>query len=224
MTALLELDDIAFAYPGSPALRGVSLALEAGETVALTGPTGSGKSTLLLVAAGLLTPASGTVRFASQDVADLDSGARARLRRTEIAVVLQFGQLVPDLTALDNIALPLLLDGHKPQQAREIATQWLDRVGLSAVADHRAQQLSGGQSQRAAIARSLVTSPRLILADEPTASLDRAGAEEMLALLRDAADGGAAVILVTHDNTVSARAGREVLLRDGVVEHEISLR
>jgi putative ABC transport system ATP-binding protein len=224
MTALLELDDVAFAYRGEPALRGVSLTLEAGETVALTGPTGSGKSTLLLVAAALLTPASGTVRFAGQDYADLDGGARARLRRTEIGVVLQFGQLVPDLTVLDNVALPLLLDGQKPAQARQAAADWVERVGLSAVADHRAHELSGGQGQRAAIARSLVTSPRLVLADEPTASLDVAGADEMLALLRDAAGGGVAVILVTHDNTVSARAGREVLLRDGVVEHEISVR
>ncbi|HEY8718677.1 ABC transporter ATP-binding protein [Pengzhenrongella sp.] len=224
MTALLELDDLAFAYPGSPALRGVSLEVEPGETVALTGPTGSGKSTLLLLAAALLTPASGSVRFAGQNVADLDGSGRARLRRTEIGIVLQFGQLVPDLTVRDNVALPLLLDGQTPRQAHETAAGWIDRVGLSDVAAHRAGRLSGGQGQRAAIARALVSGPRLVLADEPTASLDASGARDMLALLFGAADEGVAVILVTHDNTVSARADREVLLRDGVVEHEISLR
>jgi putative ABC transport system ATP-binding protein len=222
--AVLEIESLQHAYHRTVALRGVGLAVAAGEIVAVTGPSGCGKSTLLHAAAGLLRPSAGTVRLFGRDVAGLDDDARARLRRTDLALVLQFGQLVNELTGTDNVALPLLLDGHDPREARELARDWLERCGAADVADAVPPDMSGGQAQRVAVARALVTSPRLVLADEPTGSLDQLGGRALLDLLvGEALARGTALVIVTHDNAVAARAHREVRLLDGVVASEAVL-
>ena len=167
----------------------------------------------------------GTVQVDGQDLAFLPEEQRSRLRRTKVGIVLQFGQLVPDLTVLDNVALPLLLDGYDRFAARTAARDWLVRVGLDGEADTPSAELSGGQGQRAAVARALVTGPSVVLADEPTGSLDTVGGEQLLDLLLAAArERGAAVVLVTHDNVVASRADREVRLLDGHVATEAVLR
>lgn len=221
---VLEMSGVAHSYRRTTALHGVGLTVSAGEVVAVTGPSGCGKSTLLHVAAGVLVPQAGRVRTVGHDLADLDEAARCRLRRRELGIVLQFGQLVPDLRLLDNVALPLLLGGHPVEESRTAARTWLDRVQLGQHADTVPAELSGGQAQRAAVARALVTGPALLLADEPTGSTDTRSGRLLLDLLLGAVrDRGAAMVLVTHDNAVAARADREVRLRDGVVEHDVSL-
>jgi putative ABC transport system ATP-binding protein len=220
----LELLRVEYAYRRDVALRGVSLKVRPGEVVAITGPSGCGKSTLLHCAAGILRPQAGTVHLVGQDLADLPEAARTRLRRTQAGVVLQFGQLVPDLTLIDNVALPLLLEGHDRAGARRAAKEWLDRVGVGEDATAVPGELSGGQNQRAAVARALVTGPAIVFADEPTGSLDSLAGEQMMELLLAAVrNGGAALVLVTHDNMVAAYADREIRLRDGVVQHEVAL-
>jgi putative ABC transport system ATP-binding protein len=221
---VLEVENLQHAYRRTVALRGVSLGVAPGEVVAVTGPSGCGKSTLLHAAAGLLRPASGTVRLFGRDVAGLDDTERARLRRTDLALVLQFGQLVDELTGTDNVALPLLLDGHDPAEARELARHHLARCGAEDVADAVPPDMSGGQAQRVAVARALVTSPRLVLADEPTGSLDSLGGRALLdLLLAETGSRGTALVVVTHDNTVAARAHREVRLLDGAIASEAVL-
>ena len=220
----LELTGVKYSYRRNTALRGVSLQIKAGEVVAITGASGCGKSTLLHCAAGILSPQYGTVRLAGQDVAALPEAERARLRRTKVGIVLQFGQLVPDLSLLDNVALPLLLDGHERAEAQETARTWLEQVGIADEAEAVPAELSGGQTQRAAVARALVTGPSVVLADEPTGSLDsRAGQELLDVLLKSARYRGAALMMVTHDNLVAASADREIRLRDGVIQHEVVL-
>jgi putative ABC transport system ATP-binding protein len=220
----LELLRVEYAYRRDVALRGVSLKVGPGEVVAITGPSGCGKSTLLHCAAGILRPHAGTVQLAGQNLADLSETVRTRLRRTQAGIVLQIGQLVPDLTLIDNVALPLLLEGHDRAGARRAAQEWLDRVGVGADATAVPGELSGGQNQRAAVARALVTGPAIVFADEPTGSLDSVAGEQMMELLLSSVRvGGAALVLVTHDNMVAAYADREVRLRDGVVQHEVAL-
>jgi len=220
----LELLRVEYAYRRDVALRGVSLKVRPGEVVAITGPSGCGKSTLLHCAAGILRPQAGTVQLAGQNLADLSEAVRTRLRRTQAGVVLQFGQLVPDLTLIDNVALPLLLEGHDRAGARRAAKEWLDRVGVGEDATAVPGELSGGQNQRAAVARALVTGPAIVFADEPTGSLDSLAGEQMMELLLASVhNGGAALVLVTHDNLVAAYADREVRLRDGAVQHEVAL-
>ena len=222
---VLEMTGVHHAYRRTTALRGVSLAVDAGEVVAVTGPSGCGKSTLLHAAAGVIRPQAGEVSLLGHELRALDEAERTRLRRERVGIVLQFGQLVPDLSVLENVALPLLLAGHERAAARTAAAAWLERVGLDASAASVPGELSGGESQRAAVARALVTGPAVIFADEPTGSMDTAGGERLLDLLLGAArDRGAAVVLVTHDNLVAARADREVRLRDGAVEAEAVLR
>lgn len=221
---LVALEAVSHAYERTPALRGVSLRVEAGEVVALTGPSGSGKSTVLHVAAGLLRPQSGRARLLGHDLTALDEAAAARLRRRDVGIVLQYGQLVPDLPLLDNVALPLLLDGSALAAGRTAAREALSRVGLEDLEAATTAELSGGQAQRAAVARALVTSPRLLVADEPVASLDPAGGQEVLDLLLGVARDGGGVLLVTHDNITASRADREVRLRAGVVEQDEVLR
>lgn len=224
-TPALQLADIAHTYGPTPALRGVDLRVETGEVVAITGPSGCGKSTLLHIAAGILRPVSGSVCLLGTELAPLGDAARTRLRRERVGIVLQFGQLVPDLSLRDNVALPLLLGGQHRDSARTTAEAWLERIGVNAPPTATPAQLSGGQAQRVAVARALVADPGLILADEPTGSMDSLGGEHLLELLLSAArKRGAAVVLVTHDNLVAARADREVRLRDGVVEAEALLR
>ena len=220
----LEMARVEYAYRRDVALRGVSLKVRPGEVVAVTGPSGCGKSTLVHCAAGILRPQAGTVALAGQNLADLPEADRTRLRRTQAGVVLQFGQLVPDLSLIDNVALPLLLEGHDRGSARRAAREWLERVGVAEDAAAVPGELSGGQNQRAAVARALVTGPAIVFADEPTGSLDSQAGEQMMELLLSSArTGGAALVIVTHDNMVAAYADREVRLRDGMVQHEVAL-
>lgn len=221
----LELTGVTHSYGRTPALQDVTLVVAPGEIVAVTGPSGCGKSTLLHVAAGMRTADSGTVRTLGHDLGALDEAARCRLRRRELGLVLQFGQLVPDLALLDNVALPLLLDGRPVEECRAAARRWLERVGLDRLAADAPAQMSGGQAQLAAVARALIADPALVLADEPTGSTDSRSGKLVLDLLLGAVrERGAALVLVTHDNIVAARADREVRLRDGSVEHDAALR
>jgi putative ABC transport system ATP-binding protein len=223
-TSTVQLTGVSHTYGRTQALRDVSLAVAPGEVLAVTGPSGSGKSTLLLLAAGVLRAQSGRVAVGGTDLTGLDEAARARIRRRSVGLVLQFGQLVPDLPVLDNVALPLLLDGHAPAQARAAAAGWLDRVGLDVEPGMLPAGLSGGQAQLAAAARAMVAGPSLLLADEPTASLDGAGGRALLdLLLHTTTQAGGSVLLVSHDNAVAARADREVRLRAGSVVSEVAL-
>jgi len=202
------------------ALRGVDLDLLTGEVLAVTGPSGSGKSTLLHVMAGVLVPDAGRVDYhggdVSQDITALDEAARSRLRLKEFGFIFQFGQLLPDLSALDNVTIPLLLAGTPRRRALAQAREILGELGLSEHLDKRPGQLSGGQAQRAAVARALVTSPRILFADEPTGSLDSLAAERtMEVLLASVRSRGASLVIITHDARVAAYADREVTVRDG---------
>jgi putative ABC transport system ATP-binding protein len=219
--AVLELDGVVKHYPGFGgeivrAVDGVSLAVNAGELVALHGPSGSGKSTLLMLAAALMAPDAGVVRFEGGDLGALSSGAAADYQRRQIGFIYQSFHLMAGVPAVENAAIKLLADHVPLRQARRVAGGWLERVGLEARLSHTPDQLSGGERQRVAIARALVNEPRLILADEPTGSLDsRRGREilELLALL--AREQQAAVLLVTHDSQAAAMADRAWTLRDG---------
>lgn len=218
MTVLLEGHALHKAFVRTEALRGVSMKVDSGETVAITGPSGSGKSTLMLCLAGVLRPESGEVVYNGQRLDRLSEAERTRLRRREMGIVLQFGQLVPELTAVQNVALPLLLEKHHRSAARRAALAWLERLDVEDVAAQVPPQLSGGQAQRVAVARALVTGPRIVLADEPTGSLDTVAGELVLAeLLAAVRDTGAALVMVTHENRVAARADRELVLRDGAL-------
>lgn len=222
---VLDMTGVQHSYRRTVALRGVTVRVEAGEVLAITGPSGCGKSTLLHAGVGILRPQGGSVRLFGRDLAEIDEAERSRLRRRQVGVVLQFGQLVPDLSVLDNVALPLLLEGHGRAAARTAAAEWLARVEIDADLHALPPELSGGQAQRVALARALVTGPALIVADEPTGALDTLGGERLLDLLLGRARAsGAAVVLVTHDNVVAARADRELRLRDGLVEAEAVLR
>ena len=221
MNPLLQLRGLRKSFARTEALRGVSLDVQPGEVVAVTGPSGSGKSTLLHCAAGVLVPEAGSVTFEGQRLDELDEAARTRLRRREIGLVLQFGQLVPKLTAVQNAALPLLLDGSDRRTAQTAALAWLERLEVAGVADQVPAELSGGEAQRVALARALVTGPRLVCADEPTGALDTVAGEVVLAQLLSAVrEAGTALLVVTHDNRVAARADREVVLRDGALESD----
>ena len=221
---VLAINGLHHSYRRINALSGISLEVAAGETVAVTGPSGCGKSTLLHLASGILRAQTGSVRLLGHDLAQLDEAGCSRLRRREVGVVLQFGQLVPDLRLVDNVALPLLLDGVPREAARTAARSWLERVGLGGETDTFPTELSGGQGQRAAVARALITGPRVVFADEPTGSMDTAGGEMLLDLLVAAVhEHDAALVLVTHDNRVAARADREVRMRDGAVDYDVVL-
>ena len=198
------------------ALRGVDLTVNRGEILAIMGPSGSGKSTLLHCLAGILAPDDGSVELDGRRIDDLGEAARSTLRRTEFGFVFQFGQLVPELPAIENAALPLLLNGQSRRAALDVARSWLARLGLERLADRRPGELSGGEAQRVAIARALAIGPRVVFADEPTGSLDSLAGEQVMNLLTDAArTEGVTVVLVTHDARVAAYADREIVVRDG---------
>lgn len=219
MTTLLATTAIEKSFARTQALRGVSLDIADGETVAITGPSGAGKSTLMHCLAGIVRPEAGAVTYDGRRLDDMGEDARTRLRRREFGLVLQFGQLVPELTAEQNVALPLLLERHSRSEARNAARTWLDRLGVGEVADAVPGELSGGEAQRVAVARALVTGPRVIFTDEPTGSLDTVAGEQVLDVLFGAAgERSATVVLVTHDNRVAAHADREVVLVDGKTE------
>lgn len=216
---VLEGRNLRKAFGRTEALRGASLSVAESEVVAVTGPSGSGKSTLLLCLAGVLRPETGEVSYSGQRLDQLSEKDRTGLRRREFGLVLQFGQLVPELTAVQNVALPLLLERHDKAAAMQAARSWLERLGALDMADALPGEMSGGEAQRVAIARALVTGPRVIFADEPTGALDTVSGEQVLeALLSTARETSATVVLVTHDNRVAANADREVVLRDGAVD------
>ncbi|ACY99085.1 MULTISPECIES: ABC transporter ATP-binding protein [Thermomonospora] len=199
------------------ALRGVSLHVEAGEFVAVMGPSGSGKSTLLNLAGGLDRPTGGRVLVEGVDLSTLGKAELARLRRRSIGYVFQDLNLIPALTAAENVMLPRELDGVRTAQARREALRALEEVGVPELADRFPDEMSGGQQQRVAIARALVGERRLMLADEPTGALDTATGEEVMRLLRARCDAGAACLMVTHESRHAAWADRVVFLRDGVI-------
>jgi len=198
------------------ALDGVDLSVAEGEAVALVGPSGSGKSTLLHLAGGLDVPDAGTVRVDGRDLAGLSAAERARLRRREVGFVFQFFHLLPSLTVAENVELPLLLDGRRGRAARGAVAAVLERVGVAHRAGHLPGELSGGEMQRAAIARALACGPRLVLADEPTGNLDSATGRAVLDLLSSLVrEAGTTLVMVTHDEAAAARTGRVVRLLDG---------
>jgi putative ABC transport system ATP-binding protein len=198
------------------ALRGIDFSLSPGEIVAVMGPSGSGKSTLLHCLAGILTPDTGTVEFDGRRIDSMGEAERSRLRRTAFGFVFQFGQLVPELTAIENVALPLLLDDVSRRDAEARAAEWFPRLGLGGLEGRRPGDMSGGQAQRVAVARALVADPAIVFADEPTGSLDSLAGEQVMELLTAAArSAGASVVIVTHEARVAAYAHREVIVRDG---------
>ncbi|MEV6954116.1 ABC transporter ATP-binding protein [Streptomyces sp. NPDC051183] len=202
------------------ALRGINLSVFPGELVAVMGPSGSGKSTLLTLAGGLDTPSSGRVIVEGTDITAANRKQLAALRRRSIGYVFQDYNLIPALTAAENVALPRELDGISARKARVSALAALEEMGLGQLADRFPDEMSGGQQQRVAIARALVGDRRLVLADEPTGALDSETGESVLALLRSRCDAGAAGILVTHEPRFAAWADRVVFLRDGSVVDE----
>ncbi len=219
MSVLLRGRQIAKAYGPTPALRDVSVELAEGEILAVTGPSGCGKSTLLHCLAGILRVDAGTVHYRDQDLTTWTEAARSKLRRSDFGVLFQFGQLVPELTAVENVALPLLLADTGRRAARKAALSWLDRFGVADLADQRPGAMSGGQQQRCATARALITEPRILFADEPTGALDALTGEQVLTqIVQVARAQNTAVVLVTHDARVAGYADREIVLRDGAVD------
>ncbi|MGN6742466.1 MAG: ABC transporter ATP-binding protein [Amnibacterium sp.] len=217
MSALIEADGLVKAFGPTPALAGASLAVEAGEIVAIVGSSGSGKSTLLHCLAGIVRPDAGTVRYRDTVITGLSDAERSRLRRDEFGFVFQFGHLVPELTCLENVALPLRLAGMRRRAAEERAHEWLERVQVDQVAGALPGEVSGGQAQRVAVARALIGRPKVVYADEPTGALDSLNGERVMQLFTAAArESGAAVLLVTHEARVAAYSDREITVRDGV--------
>jgi putative ABC transport system ATP-binding protein len=204
------------------ALGGIDLKIRKGEFVAIMGPSGSGKSTLLHLMGGLDTPTDGAVMLGGQQLAHLSDDEVTILRRRQVGFVFQFFNLLPTLTAAENVALPLLIDGRRVEDFASRVGELLDLVGLSDRRDHRPDQLSGGEQQRVAIARALVNNPAVVLADEPTGNLDRKSGREVLGLLRRACDEkGQTIVLVTHDPLAASYAARVVFLQDGRVVREL---
>jgi len=203
------------------ALSGVSIHVDTGEFVAVMGPSGCGKSTLLHLVGGLDRPSEGVVKIEGRDLSSLNDDELTDLRREHIGFIFQFFNLIPTLSALDNTALPLVLGGMKPADAQVRATEWLEKLEVADRSTHRPEELSGGQRQRVAIARSLVTDPKLILADEPTGNLDSQAAQEFATLLRDIVDRWErSILLVTHDPRISSYADRILQMKDGRITNE----
>jgi putative ABC transport system ATP-binding protein len=213
---LIEARDVVKSFGQTPALRSASAAVARGEILAVMGPSGSGKSTLLHCLAGIFTPDRGEIWFDGHRLDTLSEAERTKLRRTAFGFVFQFGQLVPELSIADNIALPLLLNHVKRKDAYQKAAAWLDRLELSGLGERRTGELSGGQAQRVAVARALVACPQVLFADEPTGSLDSLTGEMVMDLIVGLArEEGTTVVVVTHEARVAACADREILVRDG---------
>lgn len=218
LRSVIEGREIVKSFGETPALRGASVSVAPGEILAIMGPSGSGKSTLLHCLAGIFKPDAGEVWFDGRQIDLLDESKRTRLRRTQFGFIFQFGQLVPELTAADNIALPLLLNKSHRNAAYRTADEWLARLDMGEMSGRRIGELSGGQAQRVALARAMVMQPRVLFADEPTGSLDSLTGERVMDLLvKLSHEEGAAVVLVTHDARVAAYSDREVMVRDGRV-------
>jgi putative ABC transport system ATP-binding protein len=214
--SLLSADSLYKTYGQTPALDGASFSIHPGEVVAVMGPSGSGKSTLLHCLAGIVTPDRGTITYAGRELSAMPDAERSALRRTEFGFVFQFGQLVPELTCVENVALPLRLAGARRKDAERTARHWLERLEVETVGAQRPGEVSGGQGQRVAVARALAASPKVIFADEPTGALDSFNGERVMQLLTEAArSANVAVVLVTHEARVAAYSDRDVTVRDG---------
>jgi putative ABC transport system ATP-binding protein len=228
MTPVLEARGLAKTYDTGGAevlaLRGVDLAIEPGEFVAIMGPSGCGKSTLLNLLAGLDRPTAGEVWLDGRRIDRLSEAELARLRRRKIGFVFQFFNLLPALSTVENVELPLLLVGRRRKDARRAAHELMGALGVGDRPAAAPTQLSGGQQQRVALARALANSPDIVLGDEPTGNLDSTAARDVLGLLRAARDQGQTLLLVTHDARVAAAADRVVALRDGLVTEETELQ
>jgi putative ABC transport system ATP-binding protein len=216
--SLIEARDVRKSFGQTPALRGASVTVRQGEILAVMGPSGSGKSTLLYCLAGIFPPDGGDVTFDGQWLNTMSEAGRTRLRRTAFGFVFQFGQLVPELTAADNVALPLLLNRTRRRVAYKTADAWLDKLGIGDKGGRRTGELSGGEAQRVAVARALAMAPKVIFADEPTGSLDSLTGEKVMDLLTGLArQQGTTVVLVTHEARIAAYADRVATVRDGIV-------
>jgi putative ABC transport system ATP-binding protein len=220
--AIIEVKDLGKTYGEGnaivTALNSVNLAIEKGQFVAVMGPSGCGKSTLLHLIGGLDRPTTGSVSIDGKDISKMKDEELTELRRRKMGFVFQFFNLIPVLSAAENAALPLILDGIKPEAAQARAAEWLERNQMGDRLTHRPDQLSGGQQQRVAIARAMVSEPLMLLADEPTGNLDSRSSDEIASLLRQAVtDWGRTVLMVTHDPRIAAYADRIVFLKDGKV-------
>jgi putative ABC transport system ATP-binding protein len=216
MTVLLEAVGLTKSFGSNAALRGADLTVQAGEIVAVLGPSGSGKSTLLHCVAGILPVDAGSLNYRGHSLTTMPDRERSALRRNDFGFIFQFGQLVGELTCRENLALPLRLGGAARRPANTAADDWLERLGVAEVADHRPGEISGGQAQRVAAGRAMIGEPRVIFADEPTGALDSLHGERVLTLLLEAVrNTGAAMVLVTHEARVAAYSDREVMVRDG---------
>lgn len=222
---MMELVDVTKIYQQGRrtvhAVRGVSLRVDSGEFVSIMGPSGSGKSTLMHLLGALDTPTSGRALFDGRDLRDMSDRQRSLLRRTRIGFVFQFFNLLPTLTAAENVAMPLLLGGESRRAAARKVEAALDRVSMLDRAEHFPEEMSGGEMQRVAVARALVTEPEAVLCDEPTGNLDSSNARDVLNLLRQLPEvGRCAVVMVTHDMTAGATADRIVHIQDGLIDAE----
>lgn len=218
---IISAKDIKKAYGKTHALRGASLRVKKGEVLAIMGPSGSGKSTLLHSLAAIISVDSGEIRLNGKRIDKLPDDKRSILRRTMFGFVFQFGQLVPELTVEDNVALPLLLNKKDKKEAYKKAKRWIAEVGLSGKENNLPGELSGGQAQRIAIARAMVIEPQILFADEPTGSLDTFNSEKVMELfIKTAKEHGTTVIMVTHEPSIAAYADREIIVRDGKIVGE----
>ncbi|MFF1920689.1 ABC transporter ATP-binding protein [Streptomyces sp. NPDC058221] len=214
--SLLAAHDLRKTYGSTPALDGASFSVHPGEVVAVMGPSGSGKSTLLHCLAGIITPDSGTITYAGRELSAMSDAERSALRRSEFGFVFQFGQLVPELTCVENVALPMRLNGTRRKAAERTALEWMERLEVDDIGAKRPGEVSGGQGQRVAVARALAASPKVIFADEPTGALDSLNGERVMQLLTESArSANVAVVLVTHEARVAAYSDRDITVRDG---------
>lgn len=220
--AVVSAQDLELSYGDTLALHRASLELHAGERVALMGPSGSGKSSLLHCLAGVVAPQRGEIWFEGERLDRLTEARRSAVRLERMGMVFQFGDLVPELTLVENVLLPLRILGARRRAARAVAMEVLDRLGVAEVADHRTGGVSGGQAQRAAVARALVHQPAVVFADEPTGSLDSVTAEKVLdAMVALTRESGAALLVVTHDNIVASHLDRHLVMHDGVTSDPV---
>lgn len=218
VNTIISAKNIKKSYDKTEVLHGVSLDVKQSEVLAIMGPSGSGKSTLLHSLAAIISVDSGEIIFDDSNIAKFSDNKRSILRRTAFGFVFQFSQLVPELTVIDNVALPLLLNGVSRARAYKEAEKWLEAVGLSEKHESTPGEISGGQAQRVAIARAMATQPKILFADEPTGSLDSLNSEHVMELfIKTAKDNGTTVIMVTHEPSIAAYADREIVVRDGVI-------